>query len=348
MLLYNSQVSGNCYKVRLLFAHLGHRLRAARGRRDRPLQPSASCSAPSTRRCACRRWCSMTAARWPSPTRSSSTSPTGRQYLPTDRFERAQVLQWMFFEQYSHEPNIAVARFWAHRGDRAGPPPTSRPSGAAGSRRSQAMERHLETRDSSSASATRSPTSPCTPTRTSPPREGSTLEPYEPLREWLERIGGDRVTRSRLSRGRRARGVEVEPASSAGDMEPGPVSACALGPAGRVRGLCEPPGDRLARPRTSRSGIGTGESLSAAAAHEQPRLRLRHERRQLLALARGQVARRVRGRAARASTSRRRSNGSSLIKWLTREQSRSRRSPAASAPGSDGGRDLTAGPAMPC
>jgi glutathione S-transferase len=36
----------------------------------------------------------------------------GTAYLPDDRFERAQVLQWLFFEQYSHEPNIAVARFW--------------------------------------------------------------------------------------------------------------------------------------------------------------------------------------------------------------------------------------------
>ena len=30
---------------------------------------------------------------------------------PVDAFARAQVLQWMFFEQYSHEPYIAVARF---------------------------------------------------------------------------------------------------------------------------------------------------------------------------------------------------------------------------------------------
>jgi len=35
-------------------------------------------------------------------------------FLPADRFERAQALQWMFFEQYSHEPQIAVARFWIH------------------------------------------------------------------------------------------------------------------------------------------------------------------------------------------------------------------------------------------
>ena len=36
----------------------------------------------------------------------------GTPYLPADRLGRAQVLQWMFFEQYSHEPNIATARFW--------------------------------------------------------------------------------------------------------------------------------------------------------------------------------------------------------------------------------------------
>jgi len=32
-------------------------------------------------------------------------------YLPDDTFKRAKVLQWQFFEQYSHEPYIAVARF---------------------------------------------------------------------------------------------------------------------------------------------------------------------------------------------------------------------------------------------
>jgi glutathione S-transferase len=36
----------------------------------------------------------------------------GTSFLPEGRFERAQVLQWMFFEQYSHEPNIATVRHW--------------------------------------------------------------------------------------------------------------------------------------------------------------------------------------------------------------------------------------------
>jgi glutathione S-transferase len=35
----------------------------------------------------------------------------GAHLLPDGQLERAQVLQWMFWEQYSHEPYIAVARF---------------------------------------------------------------------------------------------------------------------------------------------------------------------------------------------------------------------------------------------
>ncbi len=37
----------------------------------------------------------------------------GSKLLPTEAYARAQVLQWQFFEQYSHEPYIAVARFIA-------------------------------------------------------------------------------------------------------------------------------------------------------------------------------------------------------------------------------------------
>jgi glutathione S-transferase len=38
----------------------------------------------------------------------------GTAFLPEDRWARAQALQWMDFEQYSHEPNIATVRFWLH------------------------------------------------------------------------------------------------------------------------------------------------------------------------------------------------------------------------------------------
>lgn len=36
----------------------------------------------------------------------------GSKLIPADRFDRADMLRWMFFEQYNHEPNIATLRFW--------------------------------------------------------------------------------------------------------------------------------------------------------------------------------------------------------------------------------------------
>ena len=39
---------------------------------------------------------------------------TGSELIPSGRFEQADMLRWMFFEQYNHEPNIATLRFWLH------------------------------------------------------------------------------------------------------------------------------------------------------------------------------------------------------------------------------------------
>ena len=36
----------------------------------------------------------------------------GTRLVPGDRFDRADMLRWMFFEQYNHEPNVATLRFW--------------------------------------------------------------------------------------------------------------------------------------------------------------------------------------------------------------------------------------------
>ena len=141
MLLYDSRVSGNCYKVRQLFAHLGIEYERREvdvidrsGRRELlgTLNP---------------------ALRVPTLVfddgRSMGESDAimfyfaeGTAYLPDDRFERAQVLQWLFFEQYSHEPNIAVARFWTI----AGITPSEADAEAkrrGGTAALEAMERHL-------------------------------------------------------------------------------------------------------------------------------------------------------------------------------------------------------------
>ena len=38
----------------------------------------------------------------------------GTPYYPDNKLDRAEVLRWMFFEQHSHEPAIAAARYWLH------------------------------------------------------------------------------------------------------------------------------------------------------------------------------------------------------------------------------------------
>ena len=39
---------------------------------------------------------------------------SGSALIPQDRFAQADMLRWMFFEQYNHEPNVATLRFWLH------------------------------------------------------------------------------------------------------------------------------------------------------------------------------------------------------------------------------------------
>src|ERR1700755_2142063 len=45
----------------------------------------------------------------------------GSDLIPTARWDRARMHQWMFFEQYSHEPYVAVARFWLAYAPKSGP-----------------------------------------------------------------------------------------------------------------------------------------------------------------------------------------------------------------------------------
>jgi glutathione S-transferase len=145
VLLYNSQVSGNCYKVRLLFAHLGleyerHEVDVV-DRSNRPdllggLNPALR--VPTLVLDDGRPLAESNAILW--------YFGEGTPFVPEDRFERAQVLQWQFFEQYNHEPNVAVARFWVSY---AGGPPSEVELEArqrAGYAALDAMERHLADR----------------------------------------------------------------------------------------------------------------------------------------------------------------------------------------------------------
>ena len=118
MLLYNSPVSGNCYKVRLLFAHLGiayeRRTVDVVDRSNRPellggLNPSLR--VPTLVLDDGRPLGESGAILW--------LFGEGTRFVPDDRYARAQVLQWMFFEQYDLETNIAVVRFWLRFSGRA-------------------------------------------------------------------------------------------------------------------------------------------------------------------------------------------------------------------------------------
>lgn len=71
----------------------------------------------------------------------------GTPFLPSDRKPRAQTLQWMFFEQYSHEPYIAVVRHWTHTGEARTKPDEVAARRVRGYEALHVMECHLEGRD---------------------------------------------------------------------------------------------------------------------------------------------------------------------------------------------------------
>jgi glutathione S-transferase len=147
VLLYNSQVSGNCYKVRLLLAHLGvayERLEvdvADRSNRRQLLGGlNPALRVPTLVLDDGRTLAESGAISW--------YFGEGTRFVPDDPYERAQVLQWMFFEQYDHEPAIAVVRFWLAYSGQPQEVFADRLSErrAAGYRALDAMERHLDGR----------------------------------------------------------------------------------------------------------------------------------------------------------------------------------------------------------
>jgi glutathione S-transferase len=110
MLLYNSAVSGNCYKVRLLLAQLGIAHETVEvdvvdrsNRKELLGELNPALRVPTVVLDDGRPLGESNAILW--------YFGDGTKFVPKDDYERAQVLQWLFFEQYSHEPAIAVARF---------------------------------------------------------------------------------------------------------------------------------------------------------------------------------------------------------------------------------------------
>jgi glutathione S-transferase len=146
LLLYDAQVSGNCYKARLLLAQLGLDYERREidvidraGRADLLGEVNPALQVPTLVLDDGRPLAESNAILW--------YLGLGTRYLPDDDFDRAKVLQWMFFEQYSHEPNIAVVRYWVSIA--ADPPRESiiEARRKAGYEALDAMERELATRE---------------------------------------------------------------------------------------------------------------------------------------------------------------------------------------------------------
>ena len=111
LLLHQMAISGNCYKVRLA----AHQLGIALALKDYPLLghdtrlPEFLAKNPNGRVPLLEFGDGRVLAESNAILFHLSE---GTALQPRDPWLRAQMLQWMFFEQYSHEPYVAVARFW--------------------------------------------------------------------------------------------------------------------------------------------------------------------------------------------------------------------------------------------
>lgn len=191
MLLYDSPVSGNCYKVRLLLAHLAipyeRRTMDVVDRTNRPdvlggLNPSLR--VPTLVLDDGRPLGESAAILW--------YFGDATRFVPDDPYERAQVLQWMFYEQYDLEPAIAVVRFWVAYSGRPQEFADRQPERMrAGDRVLVALERHFA--DHAYAvgdSLTLADIALYGYTHVAE-EGGFDLEPHPAVRTWLDRVAAE-------------------------------------------------------------------------------------------------------------------------------------------------------------
>ncbi len=190
LLLYDNPVSGNCHKVRLILNLLGIEYerrevsvvdRSGRAELLGGLNPSLT--VPTVVLEDGRPLGESNAILW--------HFAEGTPYLPGDAYERAQVLQWMFFEQYKHEPGIAVARFWTAYA--AEPPPEEEIEARRQQGRSalKAMERHLAERAFLVGERFTIADIALFAYTHVAPEGGIELDPHPAVRAWLERVAAE-------------------------------------------------------------------------------------------------------------------------------------------------------------
>jgi glutathione S-transferase len=188
MLLYDSPVSGNCYKVRLLLAHLGIPYERQTvdvidrsNRRELLGRLNPGLTVPTLVLDDGRPLGESAAILW--------FFGEGTGFVPDDPYERAQVLQWMFFEQYQLEPTIAVVRFWvAYSGRPEEFEPERSAKTKAGERALSRLDTHLDSRSFVVGdSFTLADIALYGYTHVAE-EGGFSLEPYPAVRAWLARV----------------------------------------------------------------------------------------------------------------------------------------------------------------
>ena len=188
MLLYNSQISGNCYKVRLLLAHLGIPYEKREvdvvdrtDPRDFLAELNPVRRAPTLVLDDGRPLAESNAILW--------YFGEGTRFVPEARYDRAKALQWMFFEQYEHEPAIAVARFLRTYSTKPELWESQRESlTKRGVRALQALEGGLQDRDWLAGDGMTTADIALYAYTHSADEGGFSLDPYPAIRAWLGRV----------------------------------------------------------------------------------------------------------------------------------------------------------------
>jgi len=114
-------------------------------------------------------------------------------FMPADRLQRAHVMQWLFFEQYNHEPNVATVRFWiTHKVEmtefRKIALPVKRKDGIAAL---GVMEQHLTGRDWFVGTAYSIADIALYAYTHVAPEGGFDLGPFPAIRAWMDRVAAE-------------------------------------------------------------------------------------------------------------------------------------------------------------
>jgi glutathione S-transferase len=111
LILHEYAASGNCYKIRLTAGLLGLILE----RREYDILKGETRTADFLARVNANGRIPVLQAGGrfiPESNAACFYLADGSALVPGDRFDRADMLRWMFWEQYNHEPNVATLRFW--------------------------------------------------------------------------------------------------------------------------------------------------------------------------------------------------------------------------------------------